>query len=158
MTFKDAWDIFQKSLDAAHKLWAYFMTISLAVAGYVVGWDKIDWSSKMYFAVALGYFIFAMGNRKVLRAAQGEVVGASALVRQVQDSLAKDAPERKLQLSAVEEDQVSRFHYACTALVVLAIGVTWWDKCVEHSCPKPSTSSSAAAPTAQSSSSASAPR
>lgn len=138
LSFKEAWDIFQKSIEAAHKLWAYFMTVSLATAGYVVGWDKIDWSSKMYLAIAIAYIVFAIGNRKVLRAAQREVMDASALVQQVQQSLPQEAPERILRVSAVNESLTGLFHLTCTIMVVIAIAVTWWDKCNEQACPKSS--------------------
>jgi hypothetical protein len=94
MTFKDAWDVLQKSVESTHKLWAYFATISLAVTGYVVGWDKIDWSGKMYLAVSLGYFLFAFGNRRMLWSAQKEVVGVSELVKAVQLDLPDGAPEK----------------------------------------------------------------
>lgn len=128
MNFMDTWNIFQRAVEASHKVWSYFSTVSLAVTGYIVAWDKPRWSWAMYAVVAAAYWLFALGNRKGVVNSQRDIVAASCLVTAHQNSLPHDAVERNFEVSCVPASQVYWFHVICTGAVIAAIAVTWWSR------------------------------
>lgn len=135
LTLKDAFDMYQKQSDGLHKLWTYFQVISLAVLGYTLGSDKAQWGDATYIGVALSYLFFAVSNgiviyrsQKELRTLEKAVTEAAKVSGQIGQGLT---------INSLEAKQVAGFHAVAALIVVIAIGLTWKDKCYQKTCPAP---------------------
>lgn len=128
VSLKDAFDMYQKQSDSVHKLWGYLSAVSIAVLGFTIGSDKINWTGPAYLFVALAYLMFAGSNLWVLRRSQQELGRISEGLRA---SARRTGPEAaKFVVTSVEADRVTLFHIASFAVVIVAIGFTWHQNCV----------------------------
>ena len=132
---KQAWDMYQKTIESSHKLWSYFTTVSLAVIGYVIAWEKIDWSLLMYIFVAVGYGLFAWGNYKAVGIAQNEVEASASLFN---STLPVPAPKPDLINHTFAVNDVKKYYGICCAMVFVVIAYTAYEKCGAQTCPKTS--------------------
>lgn len=126
ISFKDAFDIYQKQSDSVHKLWAYFQVISIAVLGYTIGSDKGKWSDSTYLLIAASYFIFAATNQWVIAFSQKELHRFGEAVKMASEGTGPIG--KRLVVKAVTPWKVRLFHSFATAMVLAAIGATWYDK------------------------------
>ena len=130
LSVTDAYDMYQKHSEGAHKLWAYYSVVSLAVLGYTIGTDKNEWASLTFIVIGLSYFLFAFGNRRLLVESQREVERFALLF----NSLASAVPEMSVpgrgfvSVTAVDPKTANLFHWGITVLVLLAILLTWGQK------------------------------
>lgn len=125
---KDAFDIYQKQSDSVHKLWGYLSVISIAVLGFTIGSDKINWGSLAYLFMGMAYLVFAGSNLWVLRRSQQELVrigeGLRLSAKQMGDVASSFVVE------PVAACLVTLFHAASICIVAGAIVVTWHQNCV----------------------------
>ena len=138
VTLKEAFDIYQKQSDSAHKLWAYFQVVSLAFLGYTVGSNKSLWGDWTYVLAALSYVLFASATQWVIVLSQRELkrFGESVAV-----ASSRSGPiGRGLAVKAVSPWKVRAFHSVSAIVVVVAIAATWYDKCRKNVCPSTATS------------------
>jgi uncharacterized membrane protein len=126
ISFKDAFDIYQKQSDSVHKLWAYFQFISLAVLGYTIGSEKGHWPGSTYLLIAASYFIFAAANQWVIVFSQKELNRFSEAVKMASKETGPIG--NKLVVKAVKPWKVRLFHTFSAAVILIAIWATWYQK------------------------------
>lgn len=127
VSFKEASDIYQKQSEGLHKLWAYFQVVSVAVIGYVVTSDKVDWTDGTYVLIAASYLLFALCNQWVLVASQRELEQCGKAVAVLAQRAGPVAEQ--LVVKPVRAARVRAFHLASIALVVAAIHFSWHTNC-----------------------------
>ncbi|WP_156373486.1 hypothetical protein [Pseudorhodoferax sp. Leaf267] len=123
LSLKDAYDIYNKHTESAHKLWAYFSAVSLAVLGYTIGKEKVAWPGDMYFVIGLCYVGFAWSNLWILRITQGECVRFASLLNTVAKQV--DGADTTIAVESASVENVSGFHAFAQLVVVASIFLTW---------------------------------
>ncbi|MHC8387061.1 hypothetical protein ACYZTM_03180 [Pseudomonas sp. MDT2-39-1] len=126
ISFKDAFDIYQKQSDSVHKLWAYFQVISIAVLGYTIGSDKAKWSDSTYLLIAISYLIFAVANQWVILFSQKELHRFGEAVKMASEETGPIG--KQLVIEAIKPWRVWLFHTLSIAMILGAIFATWCDK------------------------------
>jgi len=124
---KDAFDIYQKQSDAVHKLWGYLSVVSIAVLGFTIGSDKINWSSPAYLFMGSAYLLFAGSNLWVLRRSQQELVRIGEGLRLSAEQTGDEASS--FVVKPVAALPVTLFHAASICIVLGAMAVTWYQNC-----------------------------
>jgi hypothetical protein len=117
---KAALDLYLDQYSATDKLWSYFAVVTLAVLGFSVASDKVSRSFLEATIVAIGYFVFCVGNFQALTLAQTQLIEFAALARRV-------ANEHTVQLSALERSPMAEeacFYWAvvigvCAAIILI---------------------------------------
>jgi hypothetical protein len=124
LSLKDAYDVYNKHTESAHKLWAYFSAVSLAVLGYTIGKEKVAWPGDMYFVIGLCYVGFAWSNLWILRITQGECVRFASLLNTVAKQV--DGANTTITVESASVKNVSSFHAFAQLVVVASIFLTWY--------------------------------
>jgi len=127
VSLKDAFDMYQKQSDSVHKLWGYLSVVSIAVLGFTIGSEKVNWTTSAYLFIGLAYLMFAGSNLWVLRRSQQEL-------GRISDGLAASAEKtggdaQKFIVASVEADRVTLFHAASILVVLGAIWFSWYQHC-----------------------------
>jgi len=127
VTLKDAFDMYQKQSDSVHKLWGYLSAVSIAVLGFTIGSEKVNWTTSAYVFIGLAYLIFAGSNLWVLRRSQQELGCISDGLKASSEKTGADA--QKFLVTSVGANPVTLFHAASILVVLGAIGFTWYQHC-----------------------------
>jgi drug/metabolite transporter superfamily protein YnfA len=123
---KEALDIYLKQRESTHKIWGYFSAVSLAVLGYTVGSDKVNWSSLTYLLIGGGYVIFAIANLFVLHSSQ---VALRSYADGVNSLAGTHTPDKYFSARSMCPCLIALFHIGATAIIVVAIWLTWDHHC-----------------------------
>lgn len=140
MPLKDAYDMYIKHVDSAHKLWAYFSVASFAVLGFLFGKETASWTTHTFAFLGLSYFFFAFGNLWQLKSTQKECCLLAAIVN---DAAARDLKPNAFRVESTQPLRIMIFHVGCTALVLAAIALTYFGG---TSCPGNSRSAAVTCP------------
>jgi hypothetical protein len=127
VTLKDAFDMYQKQSDSVHKLWGYLSAVSIAVLGFTIGSEKVNWTTSAYVFIGLAYLMFAGSNLWVLRRSQQELGRISEGLKVSADKNGDDA--QKFVVASVQADRVTLFHAASILVVLGAIWFSWYQHC-----------------------------
>lgn len=123
LSLKDAYDIYNKHTESAHKLWAYFSAVSLAVLGYTIGKEKVAWPVDMYIVIGFCYVGFAWSNLWVLRTTQGECVQFALLLNKTAKEI--DETGSAIAVESASVKNICSFHAFAQLVVVVSIFLTW---------------------------------
>ncbi len=120
---KEAYDLYSKHTDSAHKLWTYFSAVSLAVLGYTIGKDKVSWAPEMFLVIGGSYLVFSLSNLWVLQLTQRECEQFAKLLNSVAGE--QDEPKQGITVKSAPVCGVIAFHLFAQAAVFVAIYLTW---------------------------------
>lgn len=94
MALHEAVGLYQVQNGQVDAVWTYFSTVSLAVAGYSVGSDKLKASFSRAAVMCGGYAVFCVGNFQSLSQRQDELAQLAAVVNACKDANVRMEPFR----------------------------------------------------------------
>lgn len=124
LSLKDAYDIYNKHTESAHKLWAYFSAVSLAVLGYTIGRDRVVWPDAIYLVIGFCYFVFSISNLWILRITQRECEFFASVLNSVAKRV--DGVDTVIKVESASVCKVSLFHAFAQLVVVASVFLTWY--------------------------------
>lgn len=131
LSVKDAYDMYNRHTESAHKLWAYYSAVSLAVMGFTFKAGDSKWSVEMFVWISVAYMFFALSNLWVLRMTQKECGVFAGVLNEV--ALAQKNEYSKILVTSASVNKVIGFHVFAMMAVVAAIFVSWHDLSIAKS-------------------------
>ena len=129
LSVKDAYDIYHNHSTGTHKLWTYFVTLSLAILGYTIGTAQNHWDLWTFVVVGSSYFIAAWVNRSIVLKFQKEVETFALLFNQLAREYPPQISTQKPiigSIAAVSYTRARLSHWGITLFVLAAILSIWW--------------------------------
>lgn len=109
---KIAFEIYTSQIEIADKLWTYFQAVTLAVAGFTIGSNKVT-NSRQDARLVIGiYLLFCLGNFSALCVAQGSLVALAAAVSCIAEKLGIT-----VNISPLDRWQIALYYWAVAAAV-----------------------------------------
>jgi hypothetical protein len=122
LSLKDAFDAYFTQRASVHKIWGYFSVVSLALLGYTVGSDKINWSFLTYKFIAVGYAIFSLANCIIL-------VGSQRLLYKYKKGVNELSSSDNFKAAAWHPYKVCILQLGASAIIVYLIFLTYQYHC-----------------------------